>query len=98
MGDKFNPAPIDKHAASPKEAAKADKATHNELQKGLKDTFPASDPVSATQPAPSKHDSDAKKGRLSRERKQVYSQIGSCLRAPSVLIFADDTATERHLA
>jgi hypothetical protein len=27
MGDKFNPAPIDKHAASPKEAAKADKAT-----------------------------------------------------------------------
>ena len=50
MGDKFNPAPIDKHAASPKEAAKADKATDNELQKGLKDSFPASDPVSATQP------------------------------------------------
>ena len=58
MGDKFNPAPIDKHAASPKEAAKADKATDNELQKGLKDSFPASDPVSATQPSPSKHDSD----------------------------------------
>ena len=60
MGEKFNPAPIDKHAANPKEARKADKATHNELQKGLKDTFPASDPVSVTQPAPSKHDSDAK--------------------------------------
>ena len=60
LGDKFNPAPIDKHAASPKEAAKADKATDNELQKGLKDSFPASDPVSATQPSPSKHDSDAK--------------------------------------
>jgi hypothetical protein len=60
MGDKFNPAPIDKHAANPKEAAKADRATHNELLKGLKDSFPASDPVSATQPAPSKHDSDAK--------------------------------------
>ena len=58
MGDKFNPAPVDKHAANPKEAAKAE--THAELQKGLNDTFPASDPVSATQPAPSKHDSDAK--------------------------------------
>ena len=60
MGDKFNPDPIDKHAASPKEAAKADKATDSELQKGLKDSFPASDPVSATQPSPSKHDSDVK--------------------------------------
>ena len=56
MSDKFNPAPLDKHAADPKEAAKADKATHNELQKGLKESFPASDPISATQPAPSKHD------------------------------------------
>ena len=60
MADKFNPAPIDKHAANPKEATKADKAIHNELQMDLKDTFPASDPISATQPAPSKHDSDAK--------------------------------------
>jgi hypothetical protein len=60
MSDKFNPAPLDKHAADPKEAAKADKATHNELQKGLKDSFPASDPISATQPAPSKHDSNEK--------------------------------------
>jgi hypothetical protein len=61
MSTKFNPAPADKHAADPKEAAKADKATHHELQKGLKDTFPASDPISATQPAPSKHDSDTKR-------------------------------------
>jgi hypothetical protein len=60
MSDKFNPAPPDKHAADPKEAAKADKATHNELQKGLKESFPASDPISATQPAPSKHDSNEK--------------------------------------
>jgi hypothetical protein len=66
MSDKFNPAPVDKHAANPKEAAKADRATHAELQKGLKDTFPASDPVSATQPAPSKHDSDAKQKAQSR--------------------------------
>ena len=28
MSDKFNPAPVDKHAANPKEAAKADRATH----------------------------------------------------------------------
>jgi hypothetical protein len=60
MSDKFNPAPLDKHAMDPKEAAKADKATHNELQKGLKGSFPASDPISATQPAPSKHDSNEK--------------------------------------
>jgi len=60
MSDKFNPAPVDKYAANPKEAAKADRVIHAELQKGLNDTFPASDPVSATQPAPSKHDSDAK--------------------------------------
>ena len=60
MSDKFNPAPLDKHAVDPKEAAKADKATHNELQKGLKESYPASDPISATQPAPSKHDSNEK--------------------------------------
>ena len=60
MSDKLNPAPLDKHAADPKEAAKADRATHNELRKGLKDSFPASDPISATQPAPSKHDSNEK--------------------------------------
>ena len=60
MSDKFNPAPPDKHAADPKEAAKADKATNNELQKGLKESFPASDPISATQPASSKHDSNEK--------------------------------------
>lgn len=63
MAEKFNPAPTDKHAADPKEAAKADKAIHDQLQKGLKDSFPASDPVSATQPAPTKHDSNEKKKR-----------------------------------
>jgi hypothetical protein len=74
MADKFNPAPIDKHAANPKEAARADKATHNELQKGLKDTFPASDPVSATQPTPSKHDSDAKQEARSVKSKDKSSR------------------------
>ena len=48
--------PTDVTAAS----GSADKATHNELQKGLKESFPASDPISATQPAPSKHDSNEK--------------------------------------
>ena len=78
MSDKFNPAPLDKHAADPKEAAKADKATHNELQKGLKESFPASDPISATQPAPSKHDSNEKqKAGLAESRgKSPPPQIG----------------------
>ena len=76
MSDKFNPAPLDKHAADPKEAAKADRATHNELQKGLKDSFPASDPISATQPAPSKHDSNERqKAGLDQSRRKSPPQI-----------------------
>ncbi len=58
MADKFNPAARDKHAADPREAAKADREIHAKLEAGLVDSFPASDPVSAAQPAPSKHDSD----------------------------------------
>jgi hypothetical protein len=56
MAEKFDPAPHDKYAVGVKEAAREDRRTHEEL--GLKDTFPASDPVSATQPEKSKHDSD----------------------------------------
>jgi len=56
MSEKFDPAPHDKHAESPKTARREDQATKKELDKGLRDTFPASDPVSATQPAPSKED------------------------------------------
>ena len=63
MTDKFNPAPADKHAADPKEALKADQETHKELEKGLKDTFPASDPVSATQPSKSKPDAESAKAK-----------------------------------
>jgi hypothetical protein len=74
MTEKFNPAPIDKHAVGPKEAAKADKATHNELRKGLKDSFPASDPVSATQPAPSKYDSNEKQKAGSAESRDKSSR------------------------
>ena len=56
MAAKFDPAPPDKHAADPRKAALADEETHARLEAGLIDTFPASDPVSAVQPAPSKVD------------------------------------------
>ena len=61
MTDEFDPAPHDKHAVSIKGAAKADAEKHAELKSGLEDSFPASDPVSATQPAKSKPDSDREK-------------------------------------
>jgi hypothetical protein len=53
MTAKFDPAPEDKHAVNPKAAVEADKS-HKKLEEGLEDTFPASDPVSETQPKPSK--------------------------------------------
>jgi len=56
MAEKFNPAPHDKHAVDPRKAALADQEAHARLEAGLIDTFPASDPVSATQLSPSKHD------------------------------------------
>ena len=69
MSKKYNPAPVDKHAINPKEALKADLAADTELRKGLRDTFPASDPVSTTQPAHIKDKRSPNKGRLrSRER------------------------------
>jgi hypothetical protein len=58
MAEKFDPAPIDKNAAYPQEAAAVDLEKHAKLEAGLIDTFPASDPVSATEPAQSKHDGD----------------------------------------
>jgi hypothetical protein len=56
MAEKFNPAPPDPHADDPNEAARADAEMHARLEAGLIDTFPASDPVSAAQPAPTKPD------------------------------------------
>jgi len=56
MAEKFNPAPPDKHAVDPRQAAKDDAEMHARLEAGLIDTFPASDPVSHAQPAPSKPD------------------------------------------
>jgi hypothetical protein len=54
MAEKFNPAPHDKHADDPREALAADRDTHERLEAGLENTFPASDPVSAAQPSPTK--------------------------------------------
>jgi hypothetical protein len=45
-----NFAPIDRHAANPKEATRLDLETHARLEAGLIDSFPASDAVSVTQP------------------------------------------------
>ena len=58
MAEKFDPAAHDKHAADPRAAAAADRDIHAKLEAGLIDTFPASDPVSATQPARSRHDAE----------------------------------------
>jgi hypothetical protein len=58
MAEKFDPAAHDRHAADPREAALADRDVHSKLEAGLMDSFPASDPVSAAQPSPSKHDGD----------------------------------------
>jgi hypothetical protein len=63
MAAKFNPAPHDKHAVNPRKAALADRNIHAMLEAGLIDTFPASDPVSAAQPAPTKAYRKAKAGR-----------------------------------
>jgi len=62
MSDKFNPAPHDKHAAKGRDAADRDK--HEKLDEGLAGSFPASDPASAVQPAPSKpHRGSDKEGK-----------------------------------
>ena len=59
MAEKFDPAAHDKHAVDPREAAAADRDTHAKLEAGLIGSFPASDPVSAAQPSPSKHDRES---------------------------------------
>jgi len=73
MAEKFNPAAHDKHAADPREAAAADRDIHAKLEAGLIDTFPASDPVSAAQPAPLKHDGD-------RENASLWDKVLSVFR------------------
>ena len=73
MAETFDPAAHDKHADDPREALRADRDTHAKLEAGLMDTFPASDPVSAAQPAPSKHDGD-------RENLSLWSRVKAIFR------------------
>jgi hypothetical protein len=73
MAKKFNPAAHDKHAEDPREAQKADREIHEKLETGLVDTFPASDPVSAAQPAPSKADGD-------RANETLWDKVRAVLR------------------
>ncbi|HEX5232178.1 MAG TPA: hypothetical protein VFW56_08070 [Bradyrhizobium sp.] len=73
MVEKFNPAPHDKHAVDPREAVHADRDIHARLEAGLIDSFPASDPVSITQPARSIHDGD-------REASSLWDKVKAALR------------------
>jgi hypothetical protein len=61
MNEKFDPAPHDKYAETPADAVKADEAMKTKLDQGLEETFPASDPVNATQLAKSKPDAKDRK-------------------------------------
>jgi hypothetical protein len=72
MAEKFNPSAHDKHAADSHEAALADQEMHARLEAGLIDSFPASDPVSAAQPAPTRHDSQPDDRSLWRKIKAVF--------------------------
>ena len=73
MAEKFDPAAHDKHAANPRDALLADRQIHEKLEAGLLDSFPASDPVSAAQPAPSKQDGD-------RENESLWDKVRSVFR------------------
>jgi hypothetical protein len=72
MAEKFDPAAHDKHAVDPREALKADREIHHKLESGLIDTFPASDPVSAAQPAPSKQDAERENASLWDKVRAVF--------------------------
>jgi hypothetical protein len=72
LAKKFDPAPRDKHADDPIEARQADREAHAKLEAGLMDSFPASDPVSATQPARSKPDGDRENASLWDKVKAVF--------------------------
>lgn len=73
MAEKFNPAPHDRYAADPAESALADRDIQAQLEAGLMDTFPASDPVSAAQPAASKQDSNRKGASLWDKIRAAFS-------------------------
>jgi hypothetical protein len=57
MNATFDPAPFDKYAADPNKAIEIDRIVDQQLQAGIVGgSFPASDPISATQPSPSIYD------------------------------------------
>jgi hypothetical protein len=72
MAKKFNPAPPDKHAETRRQAVAADRDVHKKLEAGLIDTFPASDPVSAAQPSPSKADHESENPSLWDKVRRVF--------------------------
>jgi hypothetical protein len=63
MAGKFNPAAPDKYAARPRGSGSADRDAREKLDTGLEDSFPASDPASAVQPAPSRPHREVEKSR-----------------------------------
>jgi hypothetical protein len=75
MAAKFDPGARDKHAADPHEALRADREIHEKLEAGLLDTFPASDPVSAAQPSPSKADGDRESASLWDKMKGIADRL-----------------------
>ena len=74
MAKKFNPAPHDKHAADLREAQRLDEELQAKLEAGLLDSFPASDPVSAAQPAPTRHGRHRQRKREKRAHKSRRGQ------------------------
>jgi hypothetical protein len=76
MAEKFNPSAHDKHAADPREAALADQEMHARLEAGLIDSFPASDPVSAAQPARTRHDRTP----IERDNESLWDKVKAVFR------------------
>jgi hypothetical protein len=70
MVEKFDPAPIDKTPPIPRKPLPS--TGKSKLEAGLIDMFPASNPVSATQPAPSKHDGDQGSASLWDKLKAIF--------------------------
>src|ERR1700728_2478690 len=76
MNEKFDPAPFDEYAADPKKAIEIDRIVDQQLQAGIVGgSFPASDPISATQPSPSMYD----EGEYSRDESKKYCRPQSMI-------------------
>ena len=77
MAEKFNPAPRDKHAVDPREAARLDRETATQLDEGLMDTFPASDPVSIQQPSTTSVKAEADAGEDEGRPSSLWEKVRS---------------------